>query len=336
MTKLSIIIPLYNHGNDICRCLNSLIKLNLSDTEIIVVDDGSTDNSLKICKDYQEIYPFISVYSKTNGGVSSARNYGIQKSEGKYILFCDPDDFVSEDVNFNDIIKTMIDKNYDLMVLNYNVIKNGESNLNKNFPKDNFEITQRKEIDYYRFTILNGNVNYYNLDYFNGCSFAWGKIYKKEIIVNNNIYFNEDVFFAEDFLFNFKYSEFIRSICIMNIPFYNYSVYATNTTLKYKENLIENYDVINNELELLLNNKSNMFIELYWSRLIRNLSTICKYTIFHKENKNHKKSIKELLNEKKQYKLAIKNVKLKYLTFKQKFFVVLLRLKLYFVIKKLV
>ena len=90
--KLSIIIPVYNVGILLKRCLNSIVDQKCVGLEIILVDDGSTDYSLKICEDYSKKYKFISTFHKNNGGASSARNFGLKYASGEYIWFIDSDD----------------------------------------------------------------------------------------------------------------------------------------------------------------------------------------------------------------------------------------------------
>ena len=104
MSKVSIIVPVYNVEKYLKRCIDSLINQTLKDIEIIVVDDGSTDNSGQIIKKYQEKNSNIKYYKKENGGLSDARNYGMKYAQSEYIAFLDSDDFVD---------KTMYEKMYN-------------------------------------------------------------------------------------------------------------------------------------------------------------------------------------------------------------------------------
>ena len=94
MTKVSVIIPVYNTLEYLPKCLDSLVNQTLDDIELIIVNDGSPDDSHKLIKEYCEKYPNIKYYKKKNGGLSSARNYGIKKAVGEYIGFVDSDDYV--------------------------------------------------------------------------------------------------------------------------------------------------------------------------------------------------------------------------------------------------
>lgn len=98
MPKVSVIVPVYNVENYITKCLDSLVNQTLGDIEIIVVNDGSTDNSHEIIKKYEEKYENIIYLKKDNGGLSDARNYGMKRATGKYIAFLDSDDFVDNTI----------------------------------------------------------------------------------------------------------------------------------------------------------------------------------------------------------------------------------------------
>ena len=94
--KVSVIVPVYNTYDYLNKCLDSLVNQSFKDYEIIIVNDGSTDDSEKIIKKYQKKYSNIKYYYKENGGLSSARNYGIKYANGDYIAFVDSDDYVDK------------------------------------------------------------------------------------------------------------------------------------------------------------------------------------------------------------------------------------------------
>lgn len=97
MPKVSVIIPVYKAERFLHRCIDSLLRQTFKAFEVILVDDGSPDGSGKICDEYAEKYSFIKAFHTENGGVSSARNYGITQAQGEWICFIDSDDFVTED-----------------------------------------------------------------------------------------------------------------------------------------------------------------------------------------------------------------------------------------------
>lgn len=123
---LSIIIPVYNAEKYIDRCLNSILIQNLEGCEIILVDDGSNDNSWQICKQYAKKQNNITVYHKNNGGASSARNYGLNYASGKYVWFIDADDSIEKD-SISKLISIMNTENAEVIVCQSKKIElNGE------------------------------------------------------------------------------------------------------------------------------------------------------------------------------------------------------------------
>ena len=125
MDLISIVVPVYNVEKYLNKCINSLVKQTYKNIEILLIDDGSKDGSLKLCNYYKKNDDRIKVFHKKNGGLSSARNYGIEKAKGKYICFVDSDDFVSEDlctVLYNSILKYNADVSIGRVVDCYNTI----------------------------------------------------------------------------------------------------------------------------------------------------------------------------------------------------------------------
>lgn len=109
--KYSVIVPIYNREKSIKKCVDSILRQSEKDFELILVDDGSTDNSLKICKDFEKTDNRIIVIHKENGGVSSARNAGIDVARGKYVVFVDSDDYVD-----NNYLEILSSKDADLVI----------------------------------------------------------------------------------------------------------------------------------------------------------------------------------------------------------------------------
>ena len=114
--KLSIIIPVYNVEKYVGKCLDTVLDQNLDvkDYEVIIVNDGSTDDSLKIVQSYAEIYPHFKIIDKENGGAGSARNRGMERAKGKYIYFIDPDDYLISN-RLNKLIETSEEYNLDVL-----------------------------------------------------------------------------------------------------------------------------------------------------------------------------------------------------------------------------
>lgn len=191
MDLISIIVPVYNVENYLERCINSLLNQTYKNLEIILIDDGSTDNSGCICDKYASKFENIIVYHKKNGGLSSARNYGLDRigNNIKYIAFVDSDDFLHPrmyEILYNDLIKYEC----DIAVCN----------IYKTYTTKNNEYISEKV------TILNSNeyLNNYFDDFYRS-NVVWNKLYKKECIQNlrfkeEKIY--EDIFYSPQVVCN--------------------------------------------------------------------------------------------------------------------------------------
>lgn len=126
MVKLSVIIPIYNVEKYLRKCVDSLLNQDISDYEIILVDDGSPDSCPQICDEYAAEHKNIRVIHRVNGGLSAARNSGIEVAKGDYIMFVDSDDYIEQNV-LGELVRTMNEKQLDVLRYNYqNVRENGE------------------------------------------------------------------------------------------------------------------------------------------------------------------------------------------------------------------
>lgn len=183
MPRLSIIVPVYNSERHLPDCINSILSQTFKDFELILVDDGSTDNSLAVCKSYEKADMRIKVLSQKNGGPGKARNAGLAAAEGEWIGFVDSDDWI-DSATYETAINTAEEKNADLVQWELVMEYPGRSVPNKCKP-DGFFTAEQSGI-YYR-------------------SVVYASIYKKEIIKSNDIYFPIDSKLSEDALFNYRY-----------------------------------------------------------------------------------------------------------------------------------
>ena len=129
--KVSVIVPVYNVEKYLAKCLDSLINQEFFNYEIIVVNDGSTDNSQEIIEEYAKRYDIIKDVFKKNGGLSSARNYGLEKASGKYITFVDSDDYVDENMYLKMYEKAK-SGNFDIVTSDINYVYNDRVERFKN------------------------------------------------------------------------------------------------------------------------------------------------------------------------------------------------------------
>lgn len=241
--KFSIIIPVFNVEDYLKKAINSVIKQEYHDKEIILVNDGSTDASGKICDDFAKKYSFIKVIHKENSGVSDARNMGIDKATGEYILFLDADDYWK--TNFLGELSSLIrKKNYPDFIFS-----NGEYRLNSEeinlklhkFSKKKFNNLEAEET--LKYILTNTNKNLFSV---------WRGIYKTKIIKKNEIKFESGISIGEDADWLFRFV--LKSKCsfLYENPFYVYRVNRKNSAMntKSKENLISFLKIIKKWIDL--------------------------------------------------------------------------------------
>lgn len=206
MKKVSIIIPVYNAEKYIDDCLKSLICQTYKNIEIVLVDDGSKDNSYNICLQYSKEYDFIKTYHKKNGGPSSARNFGINKSTGEYICFVDSDDTVSKDY-----VEKLLQNEADLIICGFVELYGKTKRIKKIC--DDIQKYNNEEI---YIKLLESSES----DKFNS---PWGKLYKKDIIDSNDVVFDESLKMGEDLIFNINYLKYCKSFIIIPDCLYYYN-----------------------------------------------------------------------------------------------------------------
>lgn len=199
MPKVSVIVPVYNVESYLEKCLESLVNQTLKDIEIIIVNDGSPDNSQKIIDRYTKKCKNIKAYLKENGGLSDARNYGLKKASGKYIAFLDSDDYVTTDM-YESMYKKAISGNFDMVVCDLNYIY--DDKIVKAYSNIKDDTTNIKK------TML----NIYPA--------AWNKIFKKDLF-NKKIEFKKGVWF-EDVEFIYRLLPYVKKIGVVHEHFNQY------------------------------------------------------------------------------------------------------------------
>ncbi|MFQ9114408.1 glycosyltransferase family 2 protein [uncultured Eubacterium sp.] len=226
---LSIIVPIYNAELYLKRCLESINKIKASDIEVLLIDDGSTDNSSVICKEYCKKDVRFYFFKKQNGGVSSTRNYRIKKARGRYIYFLDSDDYV-ESYKMSKIIELLKD---EIEVLSFLYVRDEKVISHNNV--ETRVLDKEALLD-----SLKGET------FANDFGYVWNKIYKKEIIQTKNVLFEEKVSEREDLLFNIDYFENVNKMIIYNDYVYHYIQYENSLSKRRVQK-----ESVNNFIELL-------------------------------------------------------------------------------------
>lgn len=248
LAKVSVIVPIHNSEKSLPRCLKSILLQSFKNLEIILVNDGSQDNSLEICEKFRQKDNRIIIINKKNSGVSSARNSGLKIASGEFIQFVDADDFL----NFNMLecmLKKINENDADIAICGYNKISS--KRIIKKSP-NNFDtdcLIEFKDcfIDLYKNAFLNA---------------PWNKLYRRQKI---KTYFDETLSIGEDLLFNLSYISNCDKISVMDQILYNYDVSLQNSlACQYDEKLFYTQIFLNKEVQNFLkeNFNSNDFSEI--------------------------------------------------------------------------
>ncbi len=203
--KYSVIIPVYKAENTIERCLESLLNQPHKDIEILIINDGSPDESGSICKKYTDNYSCVRYFEKENGGVSSARNLGLDEATGEYVLFVDSDDYVAQNY-FETIERHRKEKLPDLLLFGY---QNFGSNNNSWNTGDYYVYGERE---------VSRKVDLAIREYL--FSSLWSKAFKRSIIKDNNLKFDIDLLIGEDQAFIFQFALYVKNIVSISETLY--------------------------------------------------------------------------------------------------------------------
>lgn len=226
---ISVIVPVYNAEKNLSKCVNSILEQTYDNIEIILVNDGSKDNSLELCNEYKTKHSNVYVVDKANEGAGEARNAGLKIATGEYVMFIDSDDWIEPEM-FSFLVSLMAtESDIDTSICNYYIEGvNGESRVKSvlmDIP-EKFWIT--KDVSKC-ISILDdtGKFNY-----------LWNRLYKKSIIDENKICFEKQFVTGEDLDFNLKYFRHVHKCAISNKPMYHYIKDGVDSLCaRYKDNL---------------------------------------------------------------------------------------------------
>ena len=247
MHKVSFVIPVYNADKYIEKCVNSILNQTYGNKEIILVNDGSKDNSLALCERLSCDYENITCINQINSGPSSARNTGIEASSGDFLQFVDADDYIDFDMT-QQLIKRIRDDNSELVICGYrNIYLNNDRQVNKlDNNMDISEIFTQKGLAKYFY-------KFFTIPFVNSLC---NKLYKSNVINENGIRFDKSLSLGEDLLFNLGYLKCCDKISIESSCYYNY-LHRNSETLsnKYYAEKFENQSLLFNNVRDFL--KSN-------------------------------------------------------------------------------
>ena len=222
--KVSIIIPCYNNAEHLPKCIESVLNQTVTDFELLLLNDGSTDATLAICNDFQKKDVRIKVYSHENKGVSYTRNRGIEIAQADYIMFIDGDDWIEIDM-----LALLMESNLSAATLP--VCGMIHERRGKVFVNDFFQnLINEKKLEFNKdelFSLFPSSV----------LSSPCCKIYSRIILINNNIKFEEKLSYQEDLIFNLQYLSLVQNIKIVPAFKYHYVEHVVSSSNRFHQNL---------------------------------------------------------------------------------------------------
>lgn len=243
LAKVNVIVPVYNIAQYLPRFFDSMLNQSFSDFKLLVLDDGSQDNSLSICREYANRDRRISVYALKHSGITNIRNAALEYIDCEFTAFADGDDYVEPDYLKN-LIETMEKTNTDLVISNVIYNTEGSNHIDATFEKRGFQIFNRDKFKTAVPTLLmDRRLNY-----------LYAKLYRSEIL--KGIRVDSNIRIGEDTIINFEYLKKANSIATIDNTDYHYIKYNTRSiTSQYDKNGFSNFCIINNYIYNILQNE---------------------------------------------------------------------------------
>lgn len=230
MPKVSVIVPIYNVEKYLEKCINSLLSQTLEDIQIILVNDGSKDNSGKIAKEYEKNNKDRVIYvEKENGGLSDARNYGLKYATGDFIAFLDSDDYIEKNA-YEEMYNKAIEENADYVECDFIWEFHNKIRVDKQYPYKN----KKEMLSFVRVV-------------------AWNKLIKRQLITDNNLEFPKGLRY-EDVEFTYKLIPFINKFAYVDKPFIHYVQREGSIANVQNERTAEIFTVLDNVIEFYKEN----------------------------------------------------------------------------------
>lgn len=324
---ISIIVPCYNVEEYLSKCLDSLIRQTYTNIEIICVNDGSKDRTLEIMESYAAQEERIQIIDQKNAGISGARNAGIEKAKGQYIMFVDSDDWVDKNICLT-LYNSLIDNTADISFCSY--IREFE---HRSIPKNIFQediVFDNEGCRYLQRRILGLNgVDLANPENADAIVTVWGKLYKASLIKDTKtVFIDTKIIGTEDALFNLYVFKYIDRAVFCNMHLYHYRKNNCSVTNKYKETLFEQWKRLFDLMDSYIteNNLDQEYKQALSNRVAMSILglgiNICLSERGHKWRIG---KIKQFLSD-ARYKNAYKSLSLRYIPIHWKMFYVLAKL----------
>lgn len=274
---ISVIVPIYNVERYLPKCIESIINSTYSNLEILLIDDGSTDQSAQICSNFTKIDNRILVVTKENGGLSSARNLGLDRAKGEFICFVDADDFIHPEM-IKVLYKQLADGNTDFAYCQYTKVYENESVQYSNIPQS--YTVEEKDRDMAFQTLLSEELE---------IKLAWNKLYRAELF--KNLKYKEGYLHEDEFLIH----HLLGKIKKINVSLYYYlqrqNSIMGNLSLKRVEHTIQAYE---DRISFI---KSKQELKKYTDQSILMLLSTCKRLYITSRTCKNNLELRQINNE---------------------------------------
>lgn len=309
---ISVIVPVYNVEKYLNRCIDSILNQTFKQTEIILIDDGSTDNSSIICDEYCDRYENIKVIHKKNNRVAAARNDGIKISTGKYIALVDSDDWIEPNM-LEEMYNKAEEFNTDITMCDFRKVGvESEYTVSQPIREGYYD---RKMIESELFPCL---IMFENIEFPPTIS-NWTCLFRREFLIENNLFYDEDIHYCEDSIFGSKAIYNANGFYYMkNRYFYNYFYNPNSTTSTCNMKKWDSYLIINQRLkEYFKDSKFDFSRQIKINMLYFTLNFLGEIEKSNLEHKEKRKLCKELFSSEsvknifKDFELPSVNYKLK-------------------------
>lgn len=304
MELVSVIIPVYNAAGTLKQCLDSILNQTYKEIEVILINDGSKDESEKICKDYTELYQNVYYFSQENAGSSTARNAGMEKAQGMYYCFVDADDTIKADF-IEHLLFLRTEYHAQLTICGYDEIKDGViQNLHQS---EVMILDQQRAI-----------CELYKENSFRG--YVWNKLFDSKLIKEHDLKFHTDIAVWEDVLFVFEYIRLIDTIVYDTTPYYNYMFAETSISHEiHSEKAVANaYSAVTCSKKMLMElQDSDPATAILRVRMVKNALAVLRLIELQKSQVANKKYRQDCIVSIRQYGTSVR----RHLSNKEKFFI---------------
>ncbi len=293
--KISVIVPVYNAEKYLEKCVNSIIIQTYRNIEILLIDDGSTDSSSKICDLLAKKDSRIKVFHLQNEGVSHARNIGIENSLGTWVCFVDSDDWLEE--NMIETLVSKLEEDTEIIMTNC-VVEYDSKNFKVNILGDKEKKYDYKNKDELIMNILCRQMTSNRKKIIN-IGAPWGKLYNRKFLIDNQLMFIYGIKRMQDNLFNLYCIKKAKKILYVNDYIYHYRINDSSACYKYNNKVTEVFVPVLNEFHKFVfsSENSDEIKSAYYCRTVLIFAEMLKIGPFHYKNK---KSIFDKLKEAKK------------------------------------